>query len=270
MKSILLHVFSDDQFDNRLSVALDLCRTTGAHLTCLQVTPYDAFVAMDPIGGMPFEAFFLEQLRTDELETRKRAEARLAAAGVGWDWQMANGDVAGAVVGGASLHDLVVVSQSARRRGSNSEPLPIVDDVVVAARCGVLVVPSGVDRFDAHVPAMVAWNASPEAASAVRFALPLLKLAASVAIVSVGEDEDLFPQTAASVYLSRHGISSDLHPLPQTGYSTDETLARFAEEHRIGLLVMGVYGHSRLREMLLGGATRQLLAKSEVPLLTGC
>lgn len=54
MKSILLQVFSDDEMDNRLSVALDICRATGAHLTCLQVTPYDAYVAMDPLGGAAF------------------------------------------------------------------------------------------------------------------------------------------------------------------------------------------------------------------------
>jgi len=269
MKSILLQVFSDDQLDHRLSVALDVCRATGAHLTCLQVTPYDAFVAMDPVGGMPFEAFFLEQLRTDELETRRRAEARLATSGIAWDWQIASGDVAGAVVAGASLHDLIVVSQSVRRRGTGTDPLPIVDDVVVAARCAVLVVPRGVDRFEPRQPAMVAWNASSEAAAAVRRALPLLALATSVAIVAVGEDEDRFPQTAASVYLSRHGIRSDVHSLPQTGFSTDEALARFADEHHIGLLVMGAYGHSRFREMLLGGVTRQLLAKSKVPLLLG-
>ena len=268
MKSILLHVFSDDQLDNRLSVALDICRATGGHLTCLQVTPYDAFVAMDPIDGMPFEAFFLEQLRTDETATRQRIEARLSHADVPWEWRVANGDVAGAMVDGSGLYDLIVLSQKAQHRGT-ADPLPIVEDVVVTAGCNVLVVPHGVDRFDPRGPAMVAWNASPEAAAALRLALPLLAMASAVHIVSVGEDEDEFPQTDANIYLSRHGIRTELHPLPQTGYSTAETLARFAVEHRIGVIVMGAYGHSRLREMLLGGVTRHLLAKSTVPMLMG-
>ncbi len=269
MKSILLQVFGDDQLDNRLSAALDVCRATGAHLTCLQVTPYDAFVAMDPMGGMPFEAVFLEQLRIDEAATRKRIEARLAHADVPWDWQVANGDVAGALVGGSGLYDLIVISQATKRHGSAVDPLPIVSDVVVSAGCDVLVIPHGVDRIDPRGPAMVAWNASPEAAAALRQALPLLALASAVHIVSVGEDEDEFPQTDANVYLARHGIASDLHALPQTGRSTAEALAKFATEHRIGLLVMGAYGHSRLREMLLGGVTRHLLAKSPVPMLMG-
>lgn len=269
MKSILLHVFSDDQFDNRLSVALDIARTCDAHLTCLQVSPYDAVVAMNPVGGMPFEAFFLEQLRTEELEVRQRTEARLAASGIAWDWQMGDGDVARAVVGGASLHDLIVVSQSTHRAGLGAEPLPIVDDIVTSARCGVFVVPRGVDRFDPHCPALVAWNASPEAAAAVRRALPLLKLSSAVSIVSVGEDEADYPQTAACVYLSRHGVHAEMCPLPQTGYSTGETLEHFAQEHGVGLMVLGAYGHSRLREMLLGGVTRRLLAHAKVPMLMG-
>lgn len=203
------------------------------------------------------------------MEARQRLEARLAKSDVAWDWQVARGPVTTAVVGGSSLHDLIIISHATRQRGTTGAPLPIVEDIIMTASCGVLVVPAGVDRFDANAPAVVAWNASPEAAAAVRRALPLLKLASNVYIVSVGEDEDEFPQTAACVYLSRHGIQSELQPLPQTGYSTAETLMKFADDHRAAMIVMGAYGHSRLREILLGGATRDMLAKSKVPMLMG-
>ena len=86
MKSVLLHVYDDDALDDRLQVALDICRTFDAHLTCLQVTPYNAYVSFEPLGGVYTQAAVLESVREREDDVRKRIGARLAQDDVRWDW----------------------------------------------------------------------------------------------------------------------------------------------------------------------------------------
>ncbi len=267
MKSILLHAHNDDAFHDRLQVALDICRAFGGHLTCLHVTPYSAYIAFDPLGGMAAQSIIIEGLRASEDALRSRVEARLACEDVQWDWQSSEGPVASTIVAETSLSDLVILSQFCDADDGNDKPLPIVDEVAVYAACPVLIVPKGVGQLRMDGGAVVGWNASPEAANAVRAALPLLKNAASVYIVSVGEDGEAFPQTAASAYLSRHAIASDLHELAGSNRHAGQILHDFAVSQHASLLVTGAYGRSRLREMLLGGVTRNLLATSKIPLL---
>ena len=125
----------------------------------------------------------------------------------------------------------------------------------------------GVNRLETNGGAVIGWNASPEAAHAVRAAVSFLKNAEFVDIASVGENGEAFPQTAANAYLSRHGIASDLHELPGSNRNAAQILHDFAVSKQASVLVMGAYGRSRLREILLGGVTRDLLATSKIPLL---
>ncbi len=269
MKSILLHVYDDDALNDRLQVALDICRTFDAHLTCLQVTPYNTYVAFEPMGGIYTQATVIESIREREDEVRKRLEGHLAQEDVRWDWVAADGPVAQMLIGASALNDLLIVGQYPGAADTLVQPLPIVDEVAVYAACAVLVVPNGVARIDASRPVVVGWNASPEAANAIRNTLPFLRNAADVHIVSVGEEGEAFPQTSASSYLSRHGIASELHTLPESRSHVGSVLENFAREHHAAFIVMGTYGRSRLRETLLGGVTRTLLRTSRIPLLLG-
>ncbi|MFO1240543.1 MAG: universal stress protein [Sphingomonadaceae bacterium] len=267
MKSVLLHVYDDDALDDRLQVALDICRTFDAHLTCLQVTPYNAYVSFEPLGGVYTQAAVLESVREREDEVRKRIEVRLGQDDVRWDWIAADGPVVQTLVSASALSDLLVIGQYPGSGDAVSQPLPIVDEVAVHAACAVLIVPSGISTFDAGRPAVIGWNASPEAANALRNALPILRAASSVHIVSVGENGDEFPQISANTYLSRHGVASDLHSLSTSAKSAGGVLEDFATRRGASCLVMGAYGRSRFRETLLGGVTRDLLRTSRIPLL---
>ncbi|MBP7136542.1 MAG: universal stress protein [Sphingomonadaceae bacterium] len=269
MKSVLLHVYDDDALDDRLQVALDICRTFDAHLTCLQVTPYNAYVSFEPLGGVYTQAAVLESIREREDDVRKRIAARLAQDDVRWDWIATDGPVVQTLVSASALNDLVVIGQYPGAGDAESQPLPIVDEVAVHAACAVLMVPAGVGSFDAGRPAVIGWNASPEAANALRNALPLLRAASSVHIVSIGENGEDFPQTSANTYLSRHGVASDLHALAMDAKSASGVLEDFASKRGAGCLVIGAYGRSRFRETLLGGVTRDLLRTSRIPLLLG-
>jgi nucleotide-binding universal stress UspA family protein len=268
MKSVLLHVYEDGALDARLQVALDFCRAHDAHLTCLHVTPYNAYVAFDPLGGAFTQGAVMDELRKREEDQRAKFEAHMAHEDVRWDWAAIDGDVVQLLTAWSAVADLVIVSQSVRGGHDKFAPLPIVDDLVVHAECPVLVVPAGVSSY-ATGPVVVGWNASPEAANAIRHSLPVLKAAPSVQIVTVGDDSPTFPQTAASTYLARHGVTSELTTLAADGRKPSEVIISFAKDCGASLIIMGAYGRSRFRETLLGGVTRNLLGHADIPLMLG-
>lgn len=269
MKSVLLHIFEDVSLNDRLSVALDVCRAHDAHLTCAYVTPYAAYVGLDPMGGVFTSGALVDSLRESEDRVRNQIEARLANEDVRWDWQSFDGDPAQTLVSASSLSDLVILSQAGRDRTTSDSPLAIVDEVAVNAGCAVLVVPKGVNRYDAKAPVVVGWNASEEAARAIREALPALQMASGVTLVAVGEDGEEYPSTDASAYLSRHGVSSDLRTFSEGDGKPDGLISQVASEVGAGAVLIGAYGHSRLRETLLGGVTKRLATHSDIPVLLG-
>jgi nucleotide-binding universal stress UspA family protein len=267
VKSILLHIYEDDALDGRLSVALDLCRAHDAHLTCAYITPYSAYVGLDPVGGIFASGAIIDSLRESEKRTAKHIEARLSKEDVRWDWQSFDGDPAQTLISLSSLADLLIISQIGS--GGSNKPWPLVDDVAVYASCAVLIVPEHVRQIDALAPVVIGWNASTEAGRAIRLSLPALKLARSVTLVSVGEDGEAFPQAEASTYLSRHDITSDLVSFEDDAGPADVILTDVAKAQSAGAIVIGAYGHSRLRETLLGGVTRRLTTKSDLPIYLG-
>ena len=115
---------------------------------------------------------------------------------------------------------------------------------------------------------MVAWNGSREAARAVKDALPFLVDAEAVTVVAAGEDAaaSLEPITAL---LKRHGAPVTAKQI-EPGSGAGATLLDAAAAERADLLVMGAYGHSRLREIVLGGATREVLRGARIPVLLSC
>jgi nucleotide-binding universal stress UspA family protein len=267
MKNILLHIHEDDAQAGRLAVAMDVARQTGGHLTCVQVTPLEAY-ASDPYGGLFGIAALIDTIHDQDKALRLATEARLANSGVAWDWRSHDGNVVETLIDQSMLADMVVLSQPAvaQRRGAR-QPLAIVGDVVMYMRCPVLMVPQGEDRLDLAGPAVVAWNGSAEAAHAMRLALPLLKRAAGVHLVEVSDDIPGLAAREAAQWLSRHGIVADVHEWPAKGRRVSVALLHAAAELSARYIVMGAYGHSRLRETVLGGVTRELIASASVPLL---
>ena len=267
MKTIILHIHFDHAQDDRLAVAIDVARVHAGHICCVQTIPLDNSVILDPMGGVYPLPGLTEAVAKRAVDERHRIEARLQSAGVSWDWKELRGDTAGDLVACASLADLIVLSREAHANDSLPGPAQIVSDVAVHARAPVLVVAPGVGQFRSEAPIVVAWNGSIEAANSLRLTLPMLRTASSVHLVEVAEDSVGFPATEACRYLSRHGIAVELHSRPHGDHSIAHTLLDAAAEFEASCLVMGAYGHSRLREMVLGGVTRELLAETTISLL---
>jgi nucleotide-binding universal stress UspA family protein len=238
LKSVLVHILDDCGLDGRTAAALDVCRAHDAHLTCMHITPYGAYAEFDPAGGMFVSGVLIEDLRKRQDALQERIEARMAAEDVCWDWQAFDGDVAQTMVSASSLADLVVLGQAGPHKGDAAHPLPIVDGVVVHTGCPVLIVPAGCSRIDPKSLVVIGWNASEQAARAIRQALPTLMMASEVHLVSIGKQEKEFPQPGASEYLSRHGISSELHLIDPGARDPDDVLHWFALDQGAGCLLI--------------------------------
>jgi nucleotide-binding universal stress UspA family protein len=266
MKTVLLYANEDSGLESRFQAALDLGRVFGAHLTCLQVTPFDAFVMGDPFGGIYALPVLLEELRKTEDEQRARLEQRLAGEDVTWDWLRYDGAPARIVTARSGLADMIVLSLPAAL-GDYDGPLAMAGDVAVHARAPVLAIPQSGRLPDYLGVAVVAWNGSAEAAHALRLTLPLLRKASRVQILTLSEESAGFPATDASRYLARHDIRSELHERVLEDQDTAEALLEAAGMLGADYIVMGAYGHSRLSETMLGGVTRQMLCCSHLPLV---
>lgn len=266
MKSILLHVNDDPGQESRLLATLALVRQHGARLTCVQVTPISDYVVTDPFGGMYQVQTLLEQLANQAVEARSRIEDRLVNEGLEWEWSVYDGDVAGTIVQQSQLSDLIVLSQADNGRGNRSRPQSLVTNVALHVRTPVLAVPIAAPTFNPGGLAMIAWNASPEAGHAVRAALPMLKKASSVHVVTFDENED-FPANDLRQYLAAHGITAECAEQQLDGKPVGEALCLAATARKAAFIVMGAYGHSRFREAVFGGVSRHMMAQSTVPLL---
>jgi nucleotide-binding universal stress UspA family protein len=268
MKSVLVHINRDSGQEARFQAALDVARGFRGHLVCVQTSPLEGYLSADPYGVSYLLGQTLDQIREQEQAERDAFEARLRAEGVSWDWHCDVGAPVLLLAGHSWLTDLVVVSTPGRNWPKRLESPPTAADLVLRVRAPVLAVPESYGGIDLSGLAMVAWNGSPEACHAIRAALPLLRGAGSVVLVSVadGSDHD-FPATEGATYLSRHGIATEMVELRPAGRSVADVLLNEAAVRGAAWLAMGAYGHSRLRESILGGATRDMLEHSNLPLL---
>jgi len=267
MKSVLLYINDDTGLEARLQAALDLTRAIDGHLHCIRSNPYHPQMAFDGVTGMSV-MYDISQLTIEaDNKLRQRIEERLNDEDISWNYLEYNADSARGIARNSALMDIIVLSSMSGDK-NNTIPLGILGDVLFNTRSPVLVQPNAVKKFDASAPALVAWNGSFEAGNALRAATSLLKLASDVHIVTVAEDKkhDL-PPLEASEYLSRHGIKSEVHEHEASKRSIQSILLSTAEILGAGYIVMGAYGHSRAREFLLGGVTRNLFMDCPVPLI---
>ncbi|WP_336979998.1 universal stress protein [Altererythrobacter fulvus] len=269
MKSVLVQINRDTGQEARFQVALDIVRHFKGHLSCLQVAQVEAFAALDPYGVGHMLSETISIVREAEEAEKKAFETRLKNEGVSWDWISETGDPSRMIVDHSWLSDLVVVSAPSGEWLPRIDAPPTAAEVLVRSRAPVLVVPDACRGIDCDAPVAIAWNGSPESCAAIRGALPLLRHAQSVCLLNavLPEGDYDLPSTEAATYLARHGVTCELVELhPGSGPVTDAVLEA-AEARKAGMLVMGAYGHSRLRENILGGVTRGMLQKARLPLL---
>jgi len=117
---------------------------------------------------------------------------------------------------------------------------------------------------------LVCWDGGAPAARSVHDALPFLRKASGIDVVTINEPEDVAEAISASTlktHLLRRGLSARVHRLTAESANIHNTILSLAADNGSGLIVMGGYGHSRLRELVLGGATRGIMDSMTVPIL---
>jgi nucleotide-binding universal stress UspA family protein len=266
MRSILVHADHDPANESRMQAALDIARRQRAHVTLMIATPFQQFITVDPFGGSYLAAEAMAKAQADDAALEAALSARLAREDVLWDVVVADGDIAGSLAAAATFADLAIVSLPGGKRDRRREPAMLAGDLALAISAPVLALPQDLATLDFDAPALVAWNGSPEAAHALRAAIPLLA-GRRVELVSVGSDDGSLPATDALAYLSRHGIHAESRVIARGAVSVEEALEKAALDMGAGLIVMGAFGRGRLRETLFGGVTQYLVTSGRVPLL---
>jgi nucleotide-binding universal stress UspA family protein len=256
MRSILIFADRGPAMQARLETALAIARLGKGHVSVLVDTPIARYTVMDSMGGSYLVADALKEALADDDAYAALLTAQLANEDVAFDVLRSEREPVEALIIAARLADVVVVSRSCLFAG----------ELALTAHCPVLVVPDGAMLPVPVGRACIAWDGGDEAAMALRAGAPLLKGCDQVDVLCVAEKSGGFPATDALRYLSRHGVKAELREVPKAG-STEETLA--VEVARLGadLLVMGAYGHSRMREYMFGGVTRYFLEESATPAL---
>lgn len=268
-RTILVLVTEDPRLDERLTTARMLAQRFGAHVLGLHVMP----LPVVPLGYGEAAAYvgpeLIEAQRTAAAELadrlRQRFEAAMAELAPDFAWRAIEGDAAAVAVSQARLADLVLAPQSDLRGIDLLEP-DIAEHLAMGGGVPVLILPRVGWKPDPGRRVLVAWNGSRQATRALHDALPLLAHADRVTLLAAGEAA-LESADDAVALLGRHGIEVEAEKLAEAGQPIGALLLARAAERDCDTLVMGAYGHSRLRELVLGGTTRHVFAAAELVVL---
>jgi len=272
-KSVATFVVVDADVDAALPAAAGMARAQDGHLS-VNALGIDALPAFGVyMGGSPVlltEALARAQTDAQRLEERVSQQLR-AESTLRWSVESAIapfGALSDAVGARARFADLVV---QARPYGPGTVPAQavVVEAALFQGRAPVLVLPEPTlpPEFPRHI--VLAWNQSAEALAAARRALPLLTRADRVTVLVVDPPvhgpERSDPAGALTLWLARHGARAEVTVLARTLPRASDVILRHVADTGADLLVMGAYGHSRLRQAILGGATRNILEQTRGP-----
>lgn len=283
IKTILVPSTGSKADDGTFSSALIVARAFDAHLEILHVRPDAAAMVASMAtdgSGAAMTGGLVE--RIDEEVSRREdsakelfqrfcereglaiTEAPTSAQGPTAQWHRAIGDEAYWVREYGRAADLIVVGRSDDDQGVS---IDTTEAALVGAGRPVLIVPAA-PLVSLPETLVIAWKAAPEAARAVTAAMPLLQRAKQILVVTVAEEQGLSDEEGARLRtsLSWHRLNASTRHLRPDRLGAAETLLAVAAEER-ALVVMGAYGHGRLRQWIFGGFTQHVLAGAAVPVL---
>jgi nucleotide-binding universal stress UspA family protein len=272
-KTILLHLNDERRAAGLLDAATSLAARQQAHLIGLFVMPpLPAYGALSIGSGIVKSGLAL--FRDEALRVRSLFEEACRARSIAAEWRLIDDvqvPVASVVMDHGRSCDLIMVSQ--RDRGWDFTQL-MEEPELVAIESGrpVLIIPHAgrFPNFGQRVT--VAWNGRREAARAVFDALPLLTAAERVKVIWVNPQKEQalagdVPTAEICAALARHGVKCEAATAQAPDISVGNILLSGLTDDSSDLLVMGAYGHTRLREFVFGGATREILQHMTAPVL---
>jgi nucleotide-binding universal stress UspA family protein len=270
---ILVHVDQSPRAQMRLDIAAELARQHGAHLTALQVIDVAMPVmALGDGGGGAVIAELMEQMRQSALvagvKLKAAFEAALARDGIMGEWRQVEGTTREILALHGRYADLLVLGQDDPESDSDG----LLEAVVFDSGRPVLAIPFAGSFKTIGKRVLVGWNASREASRALHDALPLIAKAETATVFLANPTRGLDghgeePGADIARHMVRHGLKVEVAKVIADDVPDSALLLNHASDMGADLLVMGAYGHSRLREFILGGMTRSLLREMTVPVL---
>ena len=270
-KALLLHLDPGENCKKRTNIAIELARKYEAHLVGLYYVhplPMPGYVRPELQGN------YLTTWKDSLTQDRERAAAAfhelVSRAGISFEWRFEQPLPNDGFETHARYADLAIVGQTNPDAAQRYTASDFPEFVCLSAGRPVLVVPYAGEFGTVGERVLVAWNASREATRAVADAMPILRRAKKVFVLSVNPAKEVsahgdVPGADIAWYLARHGVKVEATDTSRSDGEAGDTLLSCAFDHQADLIVMGAYGHSRFKEMVLGGMTRTLLGEMTVP-----
>ncbi len=280
-EDILVHLDSHPGYERRLRLAVSIARRDKARLVGLYGfemprVPFPDLVSEAYVEDNAYRTIYVRErdaafARAAQIEAAFRAETN--RAGLTADWQVVTekaGDLVTSVIEQAHYADLAVLGQADPGHPLFDKLAKLPETVMMGCGRPVLIVPyaGSIDTVGKNV--LVAWSGTREAARAVGDALPLLRSAETVTVVSIGptrgaKGHDARAATGLAQHLARHDIRAEASHLVSDAIAAGDLILSQATDRGCDLIVMGGYGHSRTIELILGGVTRTVLQHMTVP-----
>ena|SRR6516162_4770023 len=272
VKDVVVNLTGGHPQDFAADFAISLAAGFSAHIAGVAFI-YEPIIPGDMLGGIPTD--LIEVQREENRKTAEAAvdrfEAAAKAAAVSAETRVVDASLAGAadLFGRiARRFDMAVVGQARREQGASEELL--IEGALFGSGRPVVVVPYTQQEGLRLDRILICWDGSRPAARAIADAIPLLSRAKTVDIVVViGERDKSGEITGRNMrrHLARHGIETEIKHITASGGVAQNAILAHAAETGATFIVMGGYGHSRLREFILGGVTRSILKSMPVPVL---
>ncbi|WP_159952704.1 universal stress protein [Rhizobium sp. 18065] len=270
----VISILSVHQPEEDLRSAIAFARKEGAHLVAILVSMFVP-PAVEAYAGA-ISTVWLEERDKDRLqllEAEKKAREYLAATGISFELELLQTEIALAdnqIGTRARYADIVLIG-----RNLNLDPelrARAIDGALFSAPKPILVVPEKKEPTLSPRNIVLAWDSSVEASRGVREALEMMKAAEEVVVTMVDPTASYGlnggePGADIATFLARHGVKVSVERIASGGRSVADVLNEKAIAIDADLIVMGAYGHSRLRERIFGGVTRDMLEGAVVPVL---
>jgi len=270
-KTILVHVDNGKRSAVRLDIACRLAKLSDAHLIglhALTVVKLPSYAMVE--GGVQVREFHERMLSDPAVAAEALFKQAVKAAGIDKvEWRKSRRDAVDSVPVHGRYADVLVIGQPNETDGSGVEP-DFAERLLLAAGRPALVIPYAGDFPTVGTRVLVAWNASREATRALTDAIPILREAKQVDVIAFNPKDaphGEVPGADIGLYLARHGIKVSVSQQTADDVDVGNQLLSRAADLDSDLIVMGAYGHSRMKELILGGATRTVLNSMTVPVL---
>lgn len=271
-RNILVHVKPCESSSPHESAAVAVAKAHDARLTALATLRDVSMLRLLFRSGSATSTARSEQSYDLAAAAERRFRALAEAAAVPYDWQVAEGDAAEVLGLVARYHDLTIVEQTDLVADEIGFDVP--ETCVLSSGRPVLIVPYA-GHFD-HIgrSIVVAWNGSRQAAAALHGALPFIDRAEKVLVLQ-GRERVSYPSITRwplldlGAAIAARGVPVSVEPIGTDDADAGPAILAAAARHSADLVVMGAYGHSRLKEWVLGGSTRHVLLHMAVPVLMG-